>query len=211
MVTGAANPHEYLPLLEADQVIVYPQVTLLIVYFVYGTYALLFGLCIYILRRGPAFHHQKLYVIWTILMFSTASSEMVIETIRVFHSSMAYFAAVKAQDYLGLDQHPFYDTLQLTAFTLSALIFFASNVLADCVLIHRCHLIWNHRRISALLMATCFLANMTLLTGATMMALGYFIAKSTQSHLASEGNTITAGAMVASAVLNVILTCLTGR
>ncbi|KAK1223693.1 hypothetical protein PQX77_013428, partial [Marasmius sp. AFHP31] len=147
---------------------------------------------------------------WTVLMFSTASSAMVVETIYVLHASMTYFAAVKTQDYSGLNHYLLYDTLRSTSYTLSDLLLFASNVLADCILIHRYYLIWNHKRMSVLLVAACLLANMTMLTGVTMITLGHIYAKSERSRrLESEGETILASAMVASGVINVILTCLT--
>ncbi|KAJ8088160.1 hypothetical protein PM082_013711 [Marasmius tenuissimus] len=143
-------------------------------------------------------------------MFSTASSAMIVETIIIFHGSMAQFAAVKAQDYSGFNRYVLYDTLRFAAIPLTGLIFFISNVLADCMLIHRCYLICNHQRMSALMVAACFFVNVALLTGVTMTALSRINPKSEQSgRLISEGQIIVGGAMVASAFLNVILTCLT--
>ncbi|KAJ8075461.1 hypothetical protein PM082_019799 [Marasmius tenuissimus] len=104
-MSTTAVPSEYTLLLDAHQVVVYPQVTLLTVYLLYGVYILLFGLCVHILRYGPIFHYRKLYLTSTILLFFLSSTTVAVETITMLQQSIVKFDAVNTQEYSGLIQY----------------------------------------------------------------------------------------------------------
>ncbi|KAJ8075337.1 hypothetical protein PM082_019675 [Marasmius tenuissimus] len=117
-MSTTAVPSEYTLLLDAHQVVVYPQVTLLTVYLLYGVYILLFGLCVHILRYGPIFHYRKLYLTSTILLFFLSSTTVAV-SFSIFNATPTY-------------------GIKLFAYT-------AANAIADSVLIHRCHVAWSDK------------------------------------------------------------------
>ncbi|KAJ8088166.1 hypothetical protein PM082_013717 [Marasmius tenuissimus] len=130
--------------------------------------------------------------------------------IMVLHESMVVFGTLKNRDYSGFNRYLMHDTLNLAAHYVQFLSHTAANVLADCVLIHRCYLLWDKKQMIILLAAACFLANAILLIGTILSALGYRDLDSEKSRiLVVEGQTLFASAMIATGVLNVVLTCLT--
>ncbi|KAK1234951.1 hypothetical protein PQX77_001836 [Marasmius sp. AFHP31] len=143
-------------------------------------------------------------------MFSVASSMVVVETLKIFHESMVYFNVLNTQEY-SASSHGFSDdTLKLVFNILRFSTFAIANILADFMLIHRCHLLWNSKRMSFSLAAGCFLVSVFFVTGTIMLALGHSGQDIERAHnLVAKGNILTFGAMIASGFLNVILTCLT--
>ncbi|KAJ8088137.1 hypothetical protein PM082_013688 [Marasmius tenuissimus] len=205
-----ATVYELSPLLEAFHVIVYPQITLLISYLIYGAYVLLFALCVYTLRRGPVFYHQTPYMTCTILLFVLSSIMIVVVTIQILYQSLIEFNTAKSQDYQKLDKHVIRDNLITIVIVLGCFIQIAANVLADSVLIHRCHIVWNNKRMTFCLATVCLLINVTLLVGMIITALGFSDRESERNrNLASRGLTLGDNGIIASGIFNMVLTCLT--
>ncbi|KAJ8088147.1 hypothetical protein PM082_013698 [Marasmius tenuissimus] len=195
-------PDEYLPLLGVGQVITVPIVTVMVMYIVYGFYVLLFGLCMYVLRRGRL-RHRNLYMSWTSMLFLLSTLSVIVETIYVLHrSSVRYLFVKNHHTQLDLD----HDMMGAALYISGIVLLILSNVVAESVLIHRCYVIWGFKkRVAFSLALTSCATNVVSATSLILFFVGY---KHSNGKTENLSNTILGSALIASAAFNLGLTLL---
>ncbi|KAF9259788.1 hypothetical protein L218DRAFT_873827 [Marasmius fiardii PR-910] len=195
-------PSQYLPLFDVENVVIYPNVTLSVMYFAYGLYALLFGLCIYVLRRGPAFHLQNFYMSVTAILFVVSTCMVAAETTQRIKDTVVLFNSTKTRDFLPFLKFATHNTLKTVMDAFHYLL-----------PIHRCYIVWrNSKRVLVPLVLASFAVNAVSTTGAIMIIIGARDTRIASSRvLFEDGQTITAVGLIMSALFHLVFTLLTGN
>ncbi|KAK7037263.1 hypothetical protein VNI00_011254 [Paramarasmius palmivorus] len=137
----------YASFLTVRKVIVDPISSLSIMYFGYGFYVLLFGLCMRIMHARKREHvNQTLYLTLTIILFILSTLFVVDYTINIVGETILYFTAMKTANYDRLDEYLSGDLGRTIVFSFHQGITVLLNITADYMLIHRCYLIWDCRK-----------------------------------------------------------------
>ncbi|KAF9258914.1 hypothetical protein L218DRAFT_705626 [Marasmius fiardii PR-910] len=207
----ASNDTEQLlvPSLNATGVIVLPVSTLSLMWMTYGVYIIVFGLSIHVLthrRDSPA---PKLYFWCTVSLFA-------LNTIFIGFTAMGYtrqaiieFQVVETKNWDRYVSYAYSDTVATVWVAVSSVITILMNVMADCMLIHRCHIIWDSRK-SVLypLVVVSFIINATLVGSIIPTVVGL---NNTEIHaeLFQKANQVNNGTLIAAAAFNFLLTLLT--
>ncbi|ESK84182.1 hypothetical protein Moror_16985 [Moniliophthora roreri MCA 2997] len=208
------TPEELATLLSARLVIVWPITSLSITYFVYGFYVLLFGTCVYMMRghqHGNERLDWNLYLSLTVALFVFSTAFVVVYTTDMIYVSITLFTALKTQEYEPLVDLIAHSIEQTIAPFFEGLLSVLLNITAECMLIHRCYLIWgSKRRIAIPLIVASVLTNVLGVIGTALYSFG-LSDRTNHSKLTlyDIGKTITAAYETASPAINSILTLLT--
>ncbi|KAF9259787.1 hypothetical protein L218DRAFT_632900 [Marasmius fiardii PR-910] len=204
-------PSQYLPLFDVENVVIVPNVTLSIMYFVYGLYTLLFGLCIYVLRRGPAFHLQNLYVSVTAILFVVSTCMVAAETAMQIQQTVVLFNSTKTRDFLPFLKFGRHNTLKTVIYAFNFLLPVIANVAADFILIHRCYIVWRYsKRVLVPLVLASFAVNTVFTTGTIMIITGERDTSIVSNKgLVEKGQTVMGVGVLMSAPFHLIFTLLT--
>ncbi|KAK1220539.1 hypothetical protein PQX77_016679 [Marasmius sp. AFHP31] len=198
------------PYLTVQAVVVMPIATLSAELLLYGMYAILFGLCMHILRQRRSC--LGLYSVCTILLFAFATLYVASDIYSTTQQAIIDFEAAKTQDleplarYLNQDGDSGRILWGIITTTLS---FPLMNVLADIMLVHRCYILWGYKGfILYILGGAAFVLNGIYLASSTMIIIG-LSRKSTMLDFYLRGAQIDDGNSIALAVFNSILSLLT--
>ncbi|KAI3618085.1 hypothetical protein WG66_005660 [Moniliophthora roreri] len=211
---SSSTPEELAPSLSAPHIIVFPIVSLSVMYFVYGFYTLLFGTCIYMMRSRQKENEQlnwNLYLVLTVALFIFSTAFVIVYTTYMVYGAIVAFTAVKTQDYEPFMDYLTHNAENIITDFLQMLLSILLNITAECMLIHRCYLIWgSKKRIAIPLIVASALTNVVGLVGAIMITIGESD-KTIDSNLAlyKVGSTIVATYQTASPTVNFILSFLT--
>ncbi|KAK1231599.1 hypothetical protein PQX77_005277 [Marasmius sp. AFHP31] len=190
-----------------EEVITLPIATVLVMCIVYGFYALLFGLCIYVLRRGES-HCRNPYITCTSFLFLLSTFTVIVETMRLQHESNAKYLSVK--DRLTGNHDSRYDKTTADLYTLRSVLLVLSNIVADSLLIHRCYVIWgSKKRIALPLVLVSCAPNVVSTIGLVVMTAGYKDSKAGRLAKYALGDILATSGLVASVSFNMALTLLT--
>ncbi|KAJ8075339.1 hypothetical protein PM082_019798 [Marasmius tenuissimus] len=203
-------PDEYSPLLQVRQVVEYPIVTVLVMCIIYGFHILLFGLCVYVLRRGTI-RRRNLYMAWTSILFMLATSSVIVETMLVLRSSSVRYLSVKNHDYQGVyEQSIGQERHGLFLYTLTRILYILANIVADSMLIYRCYVVWGSKKRVVIPLATVSVAiSVVSTTGTVMSFMGYRdSAIEVNQAMAAKGEIIAGTSLAISAFFNLALTLL---
>ncbi|ESK84254.1 hypothetical protein Moror_3793 [Moniliophthora roreri MCA 2997] len=197
-----------------NEVIVFPISTLSVMYFIYGFYVLLFGVCFYMMRRqGPDGEHlnASLYLWLATILFMLTTIFIVAYTMSQIYQTLVFFTAAKTGNYERLAQYLARDVEKTALLSLKQIVSVLLNITAECMLIHRCYLIWDSKkRVAIPLIIASILSNGLGIVCAITVTIG-------SRNLANQSNykiflvgDITSGAYnISSAVVNGVLTLLT--
>ncbi|KAJ8088144.1 hypothetical protein PM082_013695 [Marasmius tenuissimus] len=210
--TNFTLPDGVLPLLQVEKVITFPIVTVLVMCIVYGFYVLLFGLCVYVLRRSDILH-RELYTICISILFLLSTSVVVMRTTMALHSSSVTYLSVRNNDYQGLREYFIgHDKSKLVLYVLEGISLILANLVADFMLIHRCYVIWQSKKRVALPLVSisCAITEVTTTASAILCFIGYGdMSVEANRALYSRGGTIGGIGFIISASFNLALTLLT--
>ncbi|KAG7097974.1 hypothetical protein E1B28_005284 [Marasmius oreades] len=135
------------PFLTVGAVLVLPISTLSAMFLTYGIYILIFGVSIRVLLRpGRPTTISNLYLPCTIFSFIMATIYVGTVTAKYVHQAVLCFTTVKTKEYLQLAEFLTYDVESAVEFALMVLTGALMNIVADCMLIHRCYACWGFRR-----------------------------------------------------------------
>ncbi|KAF9259792.1 hypothetical protein L218DRAFT_933312 [Marasmius fiardii PR-910] len=204
-------PSQYLPLFDVENVVIFPNVTLSIMYFVYGLYTLLFGLCIYVLRRGPAFHLQNFYMSVTAILFVVSTCMVAAETTQMIQETVVLFNSTKTRDFLPFLKFAKHNTLKTVIYAFDFLLPVIANAAADFILIHRCYIVWRYsKRVLVPLVLASFAVNAVSTTGTIMVTIGVRDTSIVSNKgLVEKGQTVLSVGVIMSAPFHLIFTLLT--
>ncbi|KAG7086146.1 hypothetical protein E1B28_002105 [Marasmius oreades] len=131
------------PYMTMAQVLVLPISTVSVLYFIY----VVFGLSIHVLY----FHHNgstsKLYLGCTIALFLLATIYIAMNTWGNFLEAVVLFSAASSKDYTPLVMYLEGDVQKGVWSTTTSVISNLMNSIADLMLIHRCYIIWNSKKL----------------------------------------------------------------
>ncbi|KAL0566848.1 hypothetical protein V5O48_015153 [Marasmius crinis-equi] len=143
---GALHP-EIVPYSSSRHIVVYPVVSCLIIYFIYGIYILIFGLSLHVLLSRKGSSRPRFYLACTIVLFALATAYVGITTWSFLRQGVIEYDYIKEQDYIGLTGFLHHDSGRTFWIGSTGLINTVMNVIADGMLIHRCFVVWGSNRI----------------------------------------------------------------
>ncbi|KAI3607380.1 hypothetical protein WG66_004497 [Moniliophthora roreri] len=211
---SSSIPEDFASQLSTQLVIVYPIVSLSATYFVYGFYVLLFGTCVYMMRsrrQGNERLTRNLYLSLTVALFVFSTAFVVVYTYDVVYESIIYFTAAKAQDYQLLVDYLMFSAEMIVAGSIKLFLAILLNITAECMLIHRCYLIWgSKKRVAIPLIIASAITNVAGLVGATIDTIGDTDSAMSLALYDFGGDITLAYQIALSPAMNSILTLLTG-
>uniref|UniRef100_A0A0W0G6F1 Uncharacterized protein n=1 Tax=Moniliophthora roreri TaxID=221103 RepID=A0A0W0G6F1_MONRR len=208
-------PEEFADFLSAKTSIVLPISSLSAMYFVYGFYILLFGAYIYtnFSRQRPVGEqpNSRLYLSLTLTLFVLATVYVVAYTIEVVSRSIVFFTVLETRNYRLLVNYLLHDSEKTVVFTLEDMSSVLLNIAADWMLIHRCYVIWSSKkRVGVPLVVASLGTNALGLIAAIIQAVAIADTSTDSAHsLYLLGNTLNAGYLISSAIVNSLITLLT--
>ncbi|EEB89302.1 hypothetical protein MPER_12614 [Moniliophthora perniciosa FA553] len=130
-------PEEIAELLTVRLTIVYPIASLSAVYFVYGFYALLFGISVYMMcsRQKADRQNNRFYLSLTVALFVLVTTFVIVDTADLVRYTILQFNTVKTGDYLPLLEYLRRDTAKTASYFLIVAIPILLNFTADCMLV----------------------------------------------------------------------------
>uniref|UniRef100_A0A0W0FWF4 G protein-coupled receptor n=1 Tax=Moniliophthora roreri TaxID=221103 RepID=A0A0W0FWF4_MONRR len=197
------------------QALIFPIVNLSVLYFVYGFYVLLFGMCLYMTCSRQLDGNQRasrnLHISLTVVLFVLSTAFLVDTTIILICDSIAAFMTVKIRDPEPLAYHFTYDVMTKVVYSFKFILPVFLNITTDYMLIHRCFVIWSSKKCVAVpLIVASVVANALGLVSAVMMTIG---TRDPRIHsnevLYNIGDYLAFAYLISSAVVNSILTLLT--
>ncbi|ESK84181.1 hypothetical protein Moror_16984 [Moniliophthora roreri MCA 2997] len=210
---SSSIPEDFASQLSTQLVIVYPIVSLSATYFVYGFYVLLFGTCVYMMRsrrQGNERLTRNLYLSLTVALFVFSTAFVVVYTYDVVYESIIYFTAAKAQDYQLLVDYLMFSAEMIVAGSIKLFLAILLNITAECMLIHRCYLIWgSKKRVAIPLIIASAITNVAGLVGATIDTIGDTDSAMSLALYDFGGDITLAYQIALSPAMNSILTLLT--
>uniref|UniRef100_A0A0W0F6I4 Uncharacterized protein n=1 Tax=Moniliophthora roreri TaxID=221103 RepID=A0A0W0F6I4_MONRR len=221
---SSSTPEELAPSLSAPHIIVFPIVSLSVMYFVYGFYTLLFGTCIYMMRSRQKENEQlnwNLYLVLTVALFIFSTAFVIVYTTYMVYGAIVAFTAVKTQDYEPFMDYLTHNAENIITDFLQMLLSILLNITAECMLVRAA----IHHAASIKLVSSadspllpdlgfeekdCHTPDIVGLVGAIMITIGESD-KTIDSNLAlyKVGSTIVATYQTASPTVNFILSFLT--
>ncbi|KAF9259811.1 hypothetical protein L218DRAFT_989919 [Marasmius fiardii PR-910] len=203
-------PSQYLPQFDVLNVIVFPIVTVMVMFIVYGFYIALFALCVYLLRQGEG-RFRTLYFSSVAVLFVISTSMVAVETAQELQESVVLFKSVRTQDFLPFLKFTTHDTTKTIIYAFRCILPVAANAAADFILIHRCYAVWGStKRILVPLILASFVVNVISSTGMIMIIIGSTDTRVRSNRVLIEnGQTIGAVGLIISAAFNSVLTLLT--
>ncbi|KAI3618231.1 hypothetical protein WG66_005591 [Moniliophthora roreri] len=203
-------PEELAAYLTVKLTIVYPIASLSAVYFVYGFYGLLFGTSIYMMRNRHKVHgkNNRFYLLLTVALFILVTIFVVVDTADMIRDTIFRFNTVETGNYLPFLGYLRNDTAKTASYFLIIAVPILLNFTADCMLLHRCYVLWRPRKlVGLLLVAILFIVTAIGIVGAVIIIIG---ARNTSIEsnrsLIDLGNKIDFANNVAAVVFNSLLT-----
>ncbi|KAI3604613.1 hypothetical protein WG66_008178 [Moniliophthora roreri] len=228
-------PEDLVDFVTIGQVVVLPITTLSVAYFVYGFYALLFGTCIYMMRRRQATErdgeelNHRFYLLLTVILFTLSTMWIGIYTAAMVLDSVSIFTGVITGDYESLDNYLTGNTGKTILVAGQHLILVLlryfpfiyphprktqaqySSTTADYMLVHRCYVIWGFRkRIGVPLIVASVLINTLGLIAVIILTIG--VTKTSDDSnwaLFGVGGILIIAYIIGSTIFNSVLTLLT--
>ncbi|KAK1219997.1 hypothetical protein PQX77_017259 [Marasmius sp. AFHP31] len=207
-MSSNSNKQYVLHWLTTQNVIVKPISTLSVMYITYGVYIIIFGLSIHVLaKRKSTVSPSKLYMWCTVSLFALNTVGVAVNSLGYIHQAIVEFEALKAEDWDGLRQYLRRDTTKTVWIMMANAVIILMNAIADCMLIHRCYVVWASRKVVLLpLAALSFAINGTLI--GTYFPVILNLSRRT-SKVFQTANNVSSGALIAAAAFNFLLTFLT--
>ncbi|ESK84700.1 hypothetical protein Moror_633 [Moniliophthora roreri MCA 2997] len=210
-------PEDLVDFVTIGQVVVLPITTLSVAYFVYGFYALLFGTCIYMMRRRQATErdgeelNHRFYLLLTVILFTLSTMWIGIYTAAMVLDSVSIFTGVITGDYESLDNYLTGNTGKTILVAGQHLILVLLSTTADYMLVHRCYVIWGFRkRIGVPLIVASVLINTLGLIAVIILTIG--VTKTSDDSnwaLFGVGGILIIAYIIGSTIFNSVLTLLT--
>ncbi|ESK93528.1 hypothetical protein Moror_1642 [Moniliophthora roreri MCA 2997] len=207
-------PEEFAGLLTVDRSIIYPISNLSALYFIYGFYVLLFGICVYMMRgRQQDNEHlnHNLYLSLTVVLFVLSTVFVAAKTVEEVRRSIFLFTTLQTGDYEPLLNYLTIDVTKTVIFALLNIVAVLMNIAAELMLIHRCYLIWgSKKRVAVPLLTASILINAVGLVSAIAQTIG-IKDPDDESTIVLFNDGATAGFVynIVSVVINSVLTLLT--
>ncbi|KAK1231499.1 hypothetical protein PQX77_005384 [Marasmius sp. AFHP31] len=201
---------EILPLLDTDRVVVFPIATLTATYFVYGLYIILTILCVSLLMRDR-FDNRRFYLISTLLLFAICTIMVIDVTVfRTHEACLEYYFATSKDGQPYMD-YVMYNKAKLAYYTGYFAVPPLANIVAETMLIHRCHIIWGRRKRVAIPLIILSVISSLLFFGASVVAaIGYGNRRyEWGAFLALYADALKFLGVLVSAAVNVLVTLLT--
>ncbi|EEB95936.1 hypothetical protein MPER_05015, partial [Moniliophthora perniciosa FA553] len=132
-------------------------------------------------------------------------------TIILICDSIAAFMTVKTRDPEPLAYHFTYDVMTKVVYSFKFFLPVFLNIATDCMLIHRCYVIWSsEKRVAIPLIIASVVANALGLVSAVMMTIGINDQTIHSNEiLYNTGDHLAFAYLISSAIVNSILTLLT--
>ncbi|KAK1228046.1 hypothetical protein PQX77_008925 [Marasmius sp. AFHP31] len=194
-----ASPNAFIPELSSENVITRTVSTLSVMFFVYGIYMMVFGASVKITWRDKArVPNSTLYLGGTVSLFILATVANAIETWEYVRQATIEHEATRTQQFEELDR-----------FLAGDEVLTIQSVIADIMLVHRCHVIWGSRkRIGYPLFLISALLNIIALASVVIYEIGARHID-TQLALVNTGGMMNSIFFVCIAGFNTILTLMT--
>ncbi|ESK85748.1 hypothetical protein Moror_2457 [Moniliophthora roreri MCA 2997] len=199
------------PFLSVQNVLIKPVATLTVLYFVYGLYVLLFGICLRVLLERHDRPNRYLYLGWTISLFILATMLNALETCGYIRQAAVDFDAAKTRQYDKVVQYLGGDTFKTVWLVLSEILSLVISAVADSMLAHRCYIIWgSQKRIIIPTITILVVLNAIGVTETIMISIGISDSNNpSKQELLQTGSKLNTGFWIANAVFNFCLTSLT--
>uniref|UniRef100_A0A0W0FVU7 Uncharacterized protein n=1 Tax=Moniliophthora roreri TaxID=221103 RepID=A0A0W0FVU7_MONRR len=200
--------------LSSGPFIVLASVNLSIMYLLYvtsvssGIYVLLFGTLIYMTRNSRRYERLSNFHLWlTTTLFVLATMFVIDFTVASIRESWALFMTVDTGDnreYLRSDVE------KRVIISFQRFTFLFINIAADCILIHRCYVIWGSRKLIAafLIIASLIINTLGLISSITAIIGHDSNVLLSNSEFCVAGNTLVLAYCIGNAVVNVVITFL---
>uniref|UniRef100_A0A0W0FND3 Uncharacterized protein n=1 Tax=Moniliophthora roreri TaxID=221103 RepID=A0A0W0FND3_MONRR len=207
-------PEELSDFFSVENEIVMPISTLSAMYFVYGFYVLIFGSCVFTMRarqRSEDRLNGNLYLSLATILFILCTVVVVSRTIVTVRQSITYFTSLKTGDYEASITYLVHDTEKTVTFGLEVICNVLLNITADCMLIHRCYVIWSFKkRVAVPLIILSVATNAIGLISTFMMAIGKSdMTNESKVAIFFVANDIFTAYSISSVVINMLLTLIT--
>ncbi|KAJ8085683.1 hypothetical protein PM082_004501 [Marasmius tenuissimus] len=135
------------PYLSVQSVIIRPLATLSLMFLVYGTYVMIFGLSLNaVFRRGDSLA-SRLYINGVISLFALITITNSTIVWYTTHDALVFYNTIRTKNYVALLE--FLDhlsTLRLAQFYLFDIASVATGAITEYLLVHRCYIIWGSRK-----------------------------------------------------------------
>ncbi|KAF9264062.1 hypothetical protein L218DRAFT_987124 [Marasmius fiardii PR-910] len=194
-------------LLSGSYIVVRPVTSLCLMFFAYGIYIPVFIVAIRLLMH-PRQGNDKAYLCSTLVLFLLATAITILQTQLVVREALINFAAVKTRDTSSFEQYQVDDRLSGAVSSASFYITNIANMVADCILIHRCYTIWqNKKQIAIPFLIAVFTVSVMGFTSMIMITVGSENLKNLR--IARQGMTLQTVYFALDAAVNFIITLLT--
>ncbi|KAK7441036.1 hypothetical protein VKT23_016818 [Stygiomarasmius scandens] len=205
-----ASESEFVPELSSESVITQPISTLSLMFFVYGIYPMIFGACIQTTWRDKdRLPNSTFYLAGTTSLFILATIANAFETWEYVRQATIEHEAARTQEFEELTRFLAGDEMKTIQSTINNVVTILTNVIADAMLIHRCHVIWGSRkRIGYPLFLISILLNAVALASIVMYEIGARHIE-TKLKLLNTGGIMNSTFFVCIAVFNTFLTVMT--
>ncbi|ESK86287.1 hypothetical protein Moror_16588 [Moniliophthora roreri MCA 2997] len=200
------------PFLSVRNILVEPISTLCFMFFIYGLYVVIFTICVYVLTRRAERPNRGLYLTCIITLFVLITACNTVVTVVYIDQSIVEFTAAKTRKYRAvLKLLTGQTTITRLGSVIPELFPVLINIVADFMLIHRCHIIWGSRkRIGIPLFLVSFVVNAIGLAAAIVVTVGSLNYEDDRFRsVYATGGRIRSGFFVTNAVFNSILTLMT--
>ncbi|KAJ8085437.1 hypothetical protein PM082_004253 [Marasmius tenuissimus] len=206
---ASVSPEErFTPYTSTGIVIAFPIATFALMFLTYGAYLIIFGLSIHILfrRHGRHTSARRLYLWCTVTLFVLNTIHVVFHSTATAYQAVKDFEAAKTKDWDEFMKYLNGTELKSATVIGSDLTAFLMNVIADCMLIHRCYVVWESRKSILYPLAFLSVAVNGLLLGSDIPRLVGIVS---DKALFKRANNVNRGAFVAVAAFNFALTLIT--
>ncbi|KAL0060698.1 hypothetical protein AAF712_012521 [Marasmius tenuissimus] len=184
---------------------VFPQ----LMFLTYGVYLIVFGLAIYVLTHRRNSLAPRLYLWFTVVLFTLNTIFVTFNAVGLIHQTIIMYEAVKTREWEPLLNYlADNDTIGIMCVALDVAIV-GMNVIADWMLIHRCYVIWESRKMIAYPLAIISVIINGLMVGSYVVLRLNSAGVKLPEGAFMKANNINNGAFIAAAGFNFLLTLIT--
>ncbi|KAJ8085439.1 hypothetical protein PM082_004255 [Marasmius tenuissimus] len=198
------------PFITTQNVITKTVSTLSLMFLTYGVYLIVFGLAIYVLTHRRNSLAPRLYLWFTVVLFTLNTIFVTFNAVGLIHQTIIMYEAVKTREWEPLLNYlADNDTIGIMWYVALDVAIVGMNVIADWMLIHRCYVIWESRKMIAYPLAIISVIINGLMVGSYVVLRLNSAGVKLPEGAFMKANNINNGAFIAAAGFNFLLTLIT--
>ncbi|KAK1230633.1 hypothetical protein PQX77_006263 [Marasmius sp. AFHP31] len=206
---GRSHKERVQPWLTTQQVIVFPISTLSLMFLTYGVYIMIFGLSIRVLTRRRDNPAPKLYLWCTIVLFVLDTIFVALDAVGYIQGTLVKFDALKNENWDRLFWYLRHDALKTAFIGTTNMTMSLMNLITDCMLIHRCHIIWGSRKLILYPIVGVSVIINGLMLGSAIPSTYAFSNSQKHGELFQKADDVNSASFIAAGAFNFVLTLLT--